>query len=159
MDWIGTHAYHRPHYRNVKPMQAINIFLSDKLRMHPLEFTGEGLGMATGPYLVLEPDISEAELIQAIEELFTHSRSSVPARQLSSLEERAYYRAMGIATQRDLGPGLDISRVGEVYTLTPIDRKGNFSFAVLRAGEAQRVEAAGLVGAIREVLWQRELGV
>ena len=107
-------------------MKAINIFLSDKIRLHPLEFTSDGLGMATGPYTILDPDVVDEVFEGALLEALAHSRSGVPRRALTKEEEKAYYRALGIKSHRELGIGADVTEENGQYTVTPVDKRGLF---------------------------------
>lgn len=126
-------------------MKAINIFLSDKIRLHPLEFTADGLGMATGPYTILEPDVADEVFERALFEAFGHSRSGVPRRALTKEEEKAYYRALGIKSHRELGIGADVTEENGQYTVTPVDKKGLF-------GRPVRVKKEELLDAVKQAL-------
>ncbi|MCO6489598.1 MAG: hypothetical protein J5I98_14330 [Phaeodactylibacter sp.] len=121
-------------------MKGINIFLSDKIRLHPLEFTSDGLGMATGPYTILEPDVTDEVFERALFEAFTHSRSGVPRRALTREEEKAYYRALGIKSHRELGIGADITEENGRYTVTPVNKSGLFGKPV-EAGKEELLPA------------------
>lgn len=126
-------------------MKGINIFISDKIRLHPMEFTSDGLGMATGPYIILDLDIANETLEGALLEALAHSKSSVPYRMLTKEEEKSYYRALGVKSHRNLGIGADVTMEDGIYTVTPVDKRGLF-------GKSIRVKKEGLLKAVKEAL-------
>ena len=107
-------------------MQGINIFLSDKIRLHPLEFTSDGLGMATGPCTILDTDVEDEVFERVLLEAFAHSKSGVPHRALAKEEEKAYYQPSGIKSFRGLGIGADVIEENGQYSVTPVDKRGLF---------------------------------
>lgn len=113
--------------------------------MHPLEFTADGLGMATQPFLILDLEVSDDILQQSIREAFQFSKKDVPYRPVTKEEEKAYLTAMKIKAPRELGRGVDVVLEDKCYNITPIDKKGMF-------GEPITVDATQLLYKIREYL-------
>jgi len=126
-------------------MKGMNIFLSDKIRLHPLEFTSDGLGMATGPYTILDPDVVDEVFEHALFEALAHSKSGIPQRALTKEEERAYYRELGIKSHRELGIGADVTEENGQFTVRPVDKRGLF-------GKPVRVKKEELLGAVKQAL-------
>lgn len=126
-------------------MKGINIFLGDKIRLHPLEFTSDGLGMATGPYTILNTNVADEVFERALFEALAHSRSGVPRRALTKEEEKEYYQALGIKSHRELGIGADITEDNGQYTVTPVDKRGLF-------GKPVQVKKEELLDAVKQAL-------
>lgn len=126
-------------------MKGINIFISDKIRMHPLEFTTDGLGMAGQPVLIFDLDIPDDVLLEAIQNTLQYSKTDVPHQPLTKEAEQSYYQAMDVRSKKDLGIGADIIFQNHKYTITPIDRKGLF-------GKSKEVSASLLLETVRECL-------
>lgn len=113
--------------------------------MHPIEFTADGLGMATQPFLILDLDVSDEVLDHSIRETLQFSKTNIPYRSLTRKEEIAYFKAMGIKNYRELGKGLDVVLEDKFYKITPIDKKGMF-------GEPIKVTTTQLLQKVREYL-------
>lgn len=126
-------------------MNGINIFISDKIRMHPLDFTADGLGMAGRPVLIFDLDIPDDVLLEAIQDTLHHSKTNVPHRPLTTEAERSYYQTMGVRSKKDLGIGADVIFKNQQYTITPINKKGLF-------GKPEEVSESSLVETVRECL-------
>ncbi|MCB0582659.1 MAG: hypothetical protein KDD10_25495, partial [Phaeodactylibacter sp.] len=58
------------------------------IRLHPLEFTSDGLGMATGPYTIFNTNVADEVFERALCEALAHSRSGVPRRALTKGPEK-----------------------------------------------------------------------
>ena len=127
------------------PMKNLTIFAADKIRLHANETTVDGLGIAIDPFFVLPLEASDEELEYALRQCLEASRTEAPHRPWQEAETSAYYRKLGVRSQRELGRGLDLTRKADRYILTPIEAGGRF-------GEPLSVMAEELLEAVRECL-------
>lgn len=127
-------------------MKGLSIFFdSKKIRIHPNAYTDNGFGRAIPPFLTLHANISNEEFRANIQETLTHSKSGVPFKMPSGQEVKAYFEALGVHSNRQLGIGVHIIVEDEVYTVTPVNKRGMF-------GQAEKVEEEDLLGVIKELL-------
>lgn len=126
-------------------MKGINIFISDKIRMHPIDFTEDGLGMAGHPIIILDTDVSDEVMLKAIRNALENSKSGLPTRPITKAEEKAYYKAMRIRSKKDLGIGADITLKNGSYRIIEINEKGLFRKSTV-------VDEVNLIEAVRDCL-------
>lgn len=107
-------------------MQSVSIFAGNRIRMHANNFTDDGLGIAGEPFIILSLDVSDEELDQAIRQCLAASKTGIPFRPWSKEETAAYYRHLGVKSQRALGAGAELRRENGRLTVTPANERGLF---------------------------------
>lgn len=126
--------------------KSLSVFTSDRIRMHPNAFTEDGItGLAIEPYLVLPLDASDQQLTTAMEECLANSRNDLTIEEWRRDDSKAFFKAMGVRSQKAMGPGAIVLVEDGVCTVRPISRKGVF-------GKAVETDEEGLLGVVKGCL-------
>ena len=108
-------------------MKGLSIFYNGKkIRMHPNAYTDHGYGKGIPPFRTLEAGLSDEAFGKNIQDMLDHSKSGLPFKMITDEEVKAYFKAFGVRSDRQLGVGVHITLEDSQYTVTPINKRGLF---------------------------------